>query len=267
MHPMLNTAIKAARRAGTIINRASLDLERLSVARKGPSDYVTEIDHAAEEAIIETLRTAYPSHGFLCEESGHHPVEGLKENEQAEFQWVIDPLDGTTNFIHGFPSFAVSIALRHRGQITQAVIFDPNRNEMFTASRGGGAFLNDRRIRVSGQRNYHDALVGAHVPGSASALTTSSRFADMLAECAAARRMGSTVLELAYVASGRLDAFCGTHLKPWDLAAGGLLVLEAGGLIADFDGEQGWLNNGSVLAATPKLFPQMLSYLQRPAKG
>jgi myo-inositol-1(or 4)-monophosphatase len=263
MHPMLNTAIKAARRAGTIINRGSLDLERLTVARKGPKNYVTEIDHAAEEAIIEVLRTAYPDHAFLCEESGTHAGKDQNPDEQPEFQWIIDPLDGTTNFIHGFPNYAISIALLHRGQATQAVIYDPSRNELFTASRGGGAFLNERRVRVSGLLRYHDALVGTHVPGSASDLTVNPRYAEMLADCASARRMGSTVLDLAYVACGRLDAFCGAKLKPWDLAAGGLLVLEAGGLISDFDGEQGWMNSGNVLAATPKLFPQMLSYLQR----
>ena len=133
---MLNTAIKAARRAGSIINRASLDLERLRVARKGPKDFVTEVDQAAEEAIIDALRTAYPDHGFLAEESGKHLAPGGKDSDQPEFQWIIDPLDGTTNFIHGFPVYAVSIALAQRGQITQAVVYDPTRNEMFTASRG-----------------------------------------------------------------------------------------------------------------------------------
>ncbi len=262
MHPMLNTAIKAARRAGTIINRASLDLERLQVARKGPKDYVTEVDHAAEEAIIDVLRTAYPGHGFLGEESGTHLAAGQADNEQAEFQWIIDPLDGTTNFIHGLPLYAISIALAHRGQVTQAVVYDPSRNELFTASRGGGAFLNDRRVRVSGQLRFHDALLGAHVPGSAAGSAKNAKFATMLSECAAARRLGSTVLDLAYVAAGRLDGFCGVNLKPWDMAAAGLLILEAGGLIADFDGEQTWMKSGSVLAATPKLFPQMLAYVQ-----
>lgn len=262
MHPMLNTAIKAARRAGTIINRAGLDLERLQVARKGPKDYVTEVDHAVEEAIIDVLRTAYPDHAFLGEETGEHsPTEG-KPADDAEFQWIIDPLDGTTNFIHGFPVYAVSIALSHRGQITQAVIFDPNRNELFTASRGGGAFLNDRRIRVSGQTRYHDALIGAHVPRSASDRTVDGRFVEMLSGCASARRMGATVLDLAYVAAGRIDGFCGLNLKRWDMAAGSLLVLEAGGLIGDFDGEQGWMQTGSVLAASPKIFTQMLAHLQ-----
>lgn len=262
MHPMLNTAIKAARRAGTIINRASLDLERLQVARKGPKDYVTEVDRAVEEAIIDVLRTAYPDHGFLGEESGTHPAAGDVSGTAPEFQWIIDPLDGTTNFIHGFPFYAVSIALAQKGQITQAVIFDPTRNELFTASRGGGAFVNDRRMRVSGQIRYHDALIGAHVPRSASDLTVASRFSELLAGSASARRMGATVLDLAYVASGRIDGFCGVNLKRWDMAAGSLLVLEAGGLVADFDGEQGWMQSGSILAASPKIFTQMLGHLQ-----
>lgn len=261
MHPMLNTAIKAARRAGTIINRASLDLERVQVSRKGPKDYVTEVDHAAEEAIIDILHTAYPGHGFLGEETGLHPAQGQGEGEQAEFQWIIDPLDGTTNFIHGVPIYAVSIALAHRGQVTQAVVYDPSRNELFTASRGGGAFLNDRRVRVSSQIRYHDALLGAHVPRSASG-SAGTRFENLLSECAAARRLGSTVLDLAYVAAGRLDGFCGYKLKPWDMAAGSLLVVEAGGLVGDFEGEQSWMNTGSVVAAAPKLFPQMLGHLQ-----
>jgi myo-inositol-1(or 4)-monophosphatase len=262
MHPMLNTAVKAARRAGAIINRASLDLERLQVARKGPKDYVTEIDQAAEEAIIDILRTAYPEHGFLAEESGVHRGAGHDEGSHSEFQWIIDPLDGTTNFIRGFPLYAISIALAQRGQITQAVIYDPTRNELFTASRGGGAFLNDRRVRVSGQTRYHDALLGAHIKGMGGGVPPTSPFSSMLAECAAVRRLGSTVLDLAYVAAGRLDGFCGVSLKPWDLAAGSLLVLEAGGLIADFDGEQGWMKSGNVLAATPKIFTQMLGHVQ-----
>ncbi|GAA0234766.1 inositol monophosphatase family protein [Castellaniella daejeonensis] len=258
MHPMLNTAIKAARRAGAIINRASLDLERLNVARKGPKDYVTEIDRAAEESIIDILRTAYPDHGILAEESGRHQAAG--DQVGAEFQWVVDPLDGTTNFIHGFAHYAVSIALMHRGQAAHAVIYDPTRNEMFTASRGSGAFLNDRRVRVSTCVRYHDALLASHIPQS-TALPANSPFVPLLAESAAARRTGSTVLDLAWVASGRLDGFCGVGLKPWDMAAGSLLVLEAGGLMADFQGEQGWMESGNVLAAPPKIFAQMMAHL------
>ena len=259
MHPMLNTAIKAARRAGTIINRASLDLERLQVARKGPKDYVTEVDRAAEEAIIEVLSTAYPTHAFLGEETGSVAAAEGADSGTPEYQWVIDPIDGTTNFIHGLPLYAISIGLMHRGQLSQAVVYDPSSNELFTASRGSGAFLNDRRIRISGQRRYHDALLGAHLGNSA--MNGNSPFTNLLEESAAVRRMGSTVLALAYVAAGRLDGFIGVGLKPWDLAAGGLLVLEAGGLVSDFDGEQQWLKTGRVLAATPKIFPQMLGHL------
>src|SRR5690606_11729553 len=196
--------------------RASLDLERSQVARKAPKDYVTEVDRAAEKAIIDVLRTAYPDHAFLGEQSVADPAAGARPDAVPEFQWIIDPLDGTTNFLHGFPVYAVSIALAHRGQVTQAVVFVPNRNELFTASRGGGAFLNDRRIRVSGQSRYHDALIGAHVPRSASDLTVAGRFTDLLSGCASARRMGATVLDLAYVASGRIDGFCGVNLKRWD---------------------------------------------------
>lgn len=196
MHPMLNIAIKAARRAGTIINRASLDLERLNVARKGPRDYVTEVDRAAEESIVETLRAAYPDHAVLGEEFG------LQGPDQAEFQWIIDPLDGTTNFIHGLPNYAVSIALTQRGKVTQACIYDPSRNELFTASRGGGTFLNDRRVRVSGRIRYHDALLGAHWPNSGDMEQGSARFRKMAENSAGVRRLGATVLDLAYVACG-----------------------------------------------------------------
>lgn len=261
MRPMLNTAVKAARRAGSIINRASLNLDRLQVSRKGPKNYVTEVDHAAEQAIIDTLSEAYPSHQIWGEETGvHQPSQPTRGD--VEYEWIIDPLDGTTNFINGLPIYAVSIALRYRGVLSLAVIFDPSRNELFTATRGDGAFLNDRRIRVSRQERYHDALIGTALAGSVSDFVRSKPFSNLVGECASARRLGAAVLDLANVAAGRFDGFCGTNLKPWDLAAGGLLVLEAGGLIADFDGEQGWLESGSVVAATPKLFPQMLAYLQ-----
>src|SRR5690606_27791978 len=220
-------------------------------------DYVTEVDRAAEESIIDILRTAYPDHGILAEESGRLQAAG---DQSAEFQWIIDPLDGTTNFIHGFAHYAVSIALMHRGQTAHAVSYDPTRNERSTASRGSGAFLNDRRVRVSTCTRYHDALLASHIPQS-TALPAHSPFVPLLAECAAARRTGSTVLDLAWVASGRLDGFCGVGLKAWDMAAGSLLVLEAGGLMADFQGEQDWMESGNVLAAPPKIFAQMMAHL------
>ncbi len=258
---MLNIAVKAARRAGNIINRASLDAERLQITRKGARDFVTEVDHACEEAIIDILHTAYPDHAFLAEESGkvHHPADG----SAPEYEWVIDPLDGTTNFIHGLPTFAVSLALLHRGQAVHALVYDPNRNELFTASRGGGAFLNDRRLRVSGRLYLVDSLLGARWPGSdGPSQEQTPRFRKLTDESAGVRRTGSSVLDLAYVAAGRLDGFCGVELKPWDLAAAGLLVLEAGGLIAGFDGEQSWMQTGNVVAATPKLFTQILHYVR-----
>lgn len=246
---MLNTAIKAARRAGNIINRASLQLDSISISTKGPGDYVTDIDHIAEDAIIQTLSEAYPDHAFVAEESG---VTG-----ESDFRWIIDPLDGTKNFIHGFPNYAVSIALAVRGQIEQAVIYDPSRNELFTASRGGGAFLNDRRIRVSQCLGLDTAIVCV-TSGFGGQHPQSPILSDLISKSNGFRRLGSTVLELAYLASGRLDAYCGLRQNAWDTAAGSLLVLEAGGLIGDLQGEQTWMRTGNVLAASPKVFAQMV---------
>ena len=258
---MLNIAVKAARRAGNIINRASLDAERLQITRKGAKDFVTDVDHACEDAIIETLQAAYPEHSFLAEESGQ--INFPSNGAAPEYEWIIDPLDGTTNFIHGMPIYAVSIAVRHRGQMAHALVYDPNRNELFTASRGGGAFLNDRRIRVSGRLHLSDSLLGARWPGSAGpSVEQAPRFRKLADESKGVRRTGSSVLDLVYVAAGRLDGFCGVDLKPWDLAAAGLLILEAGGLVGDFEGEQDWMNSGLVVAATPKVFPQVLKCLR-----
>jgi myo-inositol-1(or 4)-monophosphatase len=261
MHPMLTTAVKAARRAGSIINRASLNPDRFEVTRKGARDYVTDIDHEAEQAIIDILHTAYPHHAFLAEESG---VTHQNAQHDAEFEWVIDPLDGTTNFIHGLPTFAVSIGLRQRGQVVQAVVYDPSRNELFTASRGGGAFLNDRRMRVSGQLRLSDALLGARWPGvSGPDASGVQRFTNLANQSSGVRRTGSSVLDLVYVGAGRFDAFCASDLKPWDMAAASLIVLEAGGLVCDFEGEQTWMDHGNVLASTPKILSQMLSILKQ----
>ena len=200
------------------------------------------------------MRAAYPDHAVLGEEFG------LQGPDQAEFQWIIDPLDGTTNFIHGLPNYAVSIALTQRGQVTQACIYDPSRNELFTASRGGGTFLNDRRVRVSGRIRYHDALLAPTGPTRATwsrARRVSARWPKTAPACAA----WAPRCWIWPTACGRLDGFCGVGLKPWDVAAGSLLVLEAGGLVADFDGEQGWMDSGNVLAASPKIFTQMLAGL------
>lgn len=258
MQPMLNTAVKAARRAGSIINRASLELDRVQIMRKGPRDFVTDIDKAAEDAILDVLSSTYPDHDFLCEESGD--INASEDNKKSEYKWIIDPLDGTTNFIHGFPVYAISIAVLQNDQLMHAVVYDPNRNELFTASRGGGAFLNDKRIRVSKQFRYSDTLLAEHIGRPVGDNQTRQAYEPMLAAGGSVRRTGSTVLDLAYVASGRLDGFCAINLKPWDVAAGGLLVLEAGGLISDLQGEQDWLDTGNVIAASPKVFAKMISY-------
>src|SRR5690606_1020460 len=201
LHPMLNTAIKAARRAGAVINRASRDLDVLSVTAKRRNDFVTEVDRAAEEAVIEVLRTAYPDHAILAEESG--------ASGTSEYEWIIDPLDGTTNFIHGFPQYAVSIALRQKGVMQQAVIYDPTRNELFTATRGRGAYLNDQRIRVSKRAQLKDSLIGTGFPfREVDDIDTYLRiFKRVTFETAGIRRAGAAALDLAYVACGRLDAF------------------------------------------------------------
>jgi myo-inositol-1(or 4)-monophosphatase len=258
MHPMLNTAVKAARKAGAIINRASNDLDLVKVASKGRSDFVTEVDRAAEEAIIGVLSTAYPQHAFLAEESG------ASDNDGAEFRWIIDPLDGTTNFIHGFPQYAVSIALEQRGVITQAVVYDPTRNELFTASRGRGAFLNDRRIRVSRRTALRDALIGTGFPfKQLEHLDDYVRmFKRITSETAGIRRPGAAALDLCYVACSRLDGFWELGLSPWDIAAGTLLITEAGGMVSDFQGTQNFLANGRVVCGAPKVYEQLLALVQ-----
>jgi myo-inositol-1(or 4)-monophosphatase len=259
MHPTLNIAVKAARRAGQIINRASLDIERLQVGVKQQSDYVTEVDRAAEAAIIETIREAYPKHAILAEETGTSHSGG-----ESEYQWIIDPLDGTTNFIHGFPQYAVSIGLAHKGVMNQAVVYDPTRNELFTASKGAGAFLNDKRIRVSKRAKLNEALIGTGFPyrmfDHADAYT--AIFRELTQKTAGLRRPGSAALDLAYVACGRTDGFWEFGLSPWDMAAGTLLVTEAGGLVSDLAGETGYLVTGNVVAGTPKIFGQLLAIVQ-----
>ncbi|MDE2429776.1 MAG: inositol monophosphatase [Burkholderiales bacterium] len=257
---MLNTAVKAARRGAAIINRASFDLDRVTVTEKQFNDFVTEVDQAAEAAIIEVLTSAYPDHAILAEESG----ASANLHDENDHVWIIDPLDGTTNFIHGFPQYCVSIALQQRGVITQSVIFDPTRNEMFTASKGGGAFLNDKRIRVTRCDKLGDALIGTGFPSrDLSGLDQYlEMFKVMTGKCQGLRRPGSAALDLAYVATGRLDGFFEKGLAPWDIAAGALLVSEAGGIIGNFSGDSDYLYKGDVLAGTPKVFAQMVNVLQ-----
>ena len=264
MHPMLNTAIKAARRGAAIINRASFDLDRVKVTEKNPNDFVTEVDEAAEQAIIEVLKTAYPDHAILAEESG----ASANLHDDNENVWIIDPLDGTTNFIHGFPQYCVSIALQQRGQITQAVVYDPTRNDLFTATKGGGAYLNEKRIRVTKRDKINDALIGTGFPFRATDDIDQylKMFKIMSQSCAGLRRPGSAALDLAYVACGRLDGFFEKGLKPWDLAAGSLLITESGGIVGTFEGESDYLYKGDILAGTPKVFAQMVSLLSPFAK-
>lgn len=259
MHPMINTAVKAARRAAAIINRASFDLEQIRVTQKGHNDFVSEVDRAAEQAIIDVLKQAYPDHAILAEESG----ASANLHDENENVWIIDPLDGTTNFIHGFPQYAVSIALQQRGQITQAVVYDPTRNELFTATKGVGALLNEKRIRVGRRDKLSDALVGTGFPYTdLSGLDEYLKMFKLMTEkTAGLRRPGSAALDLAYVAAGRLDGFFEKKLKPWDMAAGALLISEAGGIVSDFRGEGKHMDKGDVIAGSPKIFAQMLNVL------
>jgi myo-inositol-1(or 4)-monophosphatase len=256
MHPTLNIAVKAARRAASIINRASTQLDLLAVQSKSPNDFVTEVDRAAEAAIIDVLREAYPQHGILAEESG--------ESGDGEYLWIIDPLDGTTNFIHGFPQYAISIALAKNGVLEQAVIFDPTRNELFTATKGAGAFLNDRRIRVSKRIRLGESLIGTGFPFREFEHLDAylGAFRELSQKTAGIRRPGAAALDLAYVACGRIDGFWEMGLQPWDMAAGALLIQEAGGLVSDFAGEGDYLATGNIVAGTPKVFAQLLPVIQ-----
>ena len=258
LHPMLNIAIKAARAAGAIINRASLDIERLQVTAKSHNDFVTEVDQAAEQAIIDTIREAYPGHGILAEESGRS--QGAKH---SDYVWIIDPLDGTTNFIHGFPVYAVSIALAFRGQVQQAVVYDPTRNDLFYASKGKGAYLNDRRIRVSKRTRMLEALIGTGFPfrKGDNFQRYLKMFEDVMVQCAGVRRPGAASLDLCYVAAGFYDGFFETGLSPWDVAAGSLMITEAGGLVGNFTGEPDFLYQREIVAGTPRIYGQLVKTL------
>ena len=258
MHPMLGIAVKAARRAGNIINRGARELDLLTITSKGPKDFVSEVDREAERTIVETLLASYPDHAILAEEG---TAKG--DNADAENVWIIDPLDGTTNFLHGFPQYCVSIALAQRGVVTQGVVYDPVRNDLFTATRGRGAFLNDRRIRVSRRQHLRDCLIGTGFPfRDGSYLDTYLRMMKtMIEQTAGLRRPGAAALDLAYVAAGFYDGFWEVGLNAWDVAAGSLLIQEAGGLIGDLAGDSDFLHGGQVIAATPKVFAQMVTAL------
>ena len=264
LHPMLNVAIKAARTAGTIINRAALDIESVRVSAKQTNDFVTEVDVAAENAIIDTLLTAYPDHGIWAEESGQR--EGKFGG--ADHIWIIDPLDGTTNFIHGLPVYCVSIALMVKGKLDQAVIYDPSRNDLFYASKGRGAYLNERRIRVAKRTQLSECLVSTGFPFRANDAFNNylQILGEVMPRCAGVRRPGSAALDLAYVAAGYTDAFFEMGLSPWDCAAGALLVTEAGGLVGNFSGEADFLEQKECLAGNPRIYGQMVGLIGKHSK-
>lgn len=272
MHPMLNTAVKAARQAGRLINRASLDADALQVTRKERNDFVTEVDKAAEDAIIEVLLGAYPRHSILAEESGLRAAGGRDRPDpirEIEHLWIIDPLDGTTNFIHGLPHYCISIALMERGVISQGLVYDPVRNELFTASRGRGAFLNDRRIRVSKRTRLEESLIGTGFPfRRIRDIEVYFRMLRPVMEKAAGiRRAGAAALDMAYTAAGRFDGFFELGLKPWDVAAGSLLVTEAGGLVGDFNGNASYMESEQVVAGAPKVFSALIPLMISPRGG
>jgi myo-inositol-1(or 4)-monophosphatase len=260
---MLNVAVKAARAAGAIINRAALDVESVRISQKQVNDFVTEVDHAAEAAIIETLLTAYPDHGILAEESGS--AHGAKN---AENVWIIDPLDGTTNFIHGFPVYCVSIALAVRGKVEQAVIYDPSRNDLFTATNGRGAYLNERRLRVSKRTQLKESLISTGFPFRPGDNFNNylRMMAEVMSRTAGLRRPGAAALDLAYVAAGYTEGFFETGLSPWDVAAGSLLVTEAGGLIGNFTGESNFMDQRECVAGNPRIYGQLVSILHKYSK-
>ncbi len=252
--PYLSVAIKAARSAGAEISRAAAHIDELQIENKAVNDFVTNADRAAEAVILETLQQAYPNHAILTEEAGRI---GPK---QSDYLWIVDPIDGTLNFMHGVPQYAVSIALAYRGEVVLGVIYDVAKNELFHAIKGEGAFLDNRRIRVSGLMDMNRALIGTGFPfrrgdNFKKYMLSFMRVAE---RTAGIRRPGSAALDLAWVAAGRYDGFWESNLQQWDIAAGGLMVLEAGGLITDLSGQEAWLTKGQVCAGTPKIFAQLL---------
>ena len=258
MDPMLNIAIRAARGAGSIIAQYADRVDSITFDSKSENDFVSDVDRAAEEEIIRIIKKAYPDHSILAEESGQN-------DKTSDYQWIIDPLDGTTNFKHGFFQFAVSIALRHKDKLMQAVVYDPMRQELFTASRGQGARLNDKRIRVTNLTSLKGALLGTGIPFR-SDTTYLDAYIDMLKALlpgtAGVRRAGSAALDLAYVAAGRFDGFWEFDLNPWDMAAGVLLIEEAGGLVTDFNGGFDYLESGNIVAGNPKVLKAILQTIK-----
>lgn len=262
MHPMLNIAVRAARSAGNIISRSFEQVDKIEIELKGTNDFVTNVDKMAEQAIIDTIQKSYPNHTIIGEESG--AIDG----SDSDYQWIIDPLDGTTNFVKGIPHFAVSIALKVKGKLDQAVIFDPIRGELFTASRGKGAQLNGFRIRVKQNKELSGAILATGFPFKQKQHMTAymNMFQALFIKTSDMRRAGSAALDLAYVAAGRVDGFFELGLKPWDTAAGELLVVEAGGLITDFVGNHNHTVSGNIVAGSPRLLKEILKDI-RPHLG
>lgn len=257
MHPMLNIAVRAARVAGNIIARGFENRDDLMTEAKGENDFVTRIDKEAEEAIISKIRQSYPDHSFVGEEGG------IVEGDDA-YKWIIDPLDGTTNFIKGIPHFCVSIALMQKGKLDQAVVFDPIRGELFTASKGSGAQLNGFRSRASQARDLSNTVLATAFPFKAKEQSADfiARFSNIFAECGDVRRGGAAALDLAYVAAGRYDGYWERGVKPWDIAAGELLVREAGGLVTDFEGGNDTMKKGEIIAGSPKVVQNLARHLR-----
>ena len=256
MHPMLNIAVRAARAAGNVIMRQLDRVDSLNVESKQRNDFVSEVDRQAEAKIIETVLQAYPDHAVLAEESG--------ASGNSDYLWIIDPLDGTTNYLHGFPQFAVSIALQKAGKLEQAVVYDPVSQELFTASRGRGAWLDNKRLRVSSRRTLQDCLIGTGFPFRPGQDVDAyiKVFKDFIENTAGVRRPGAAALDLAYVAAGRLDGFWESGLQAWDMAAGALIIREAGGIIGDFSGGENWMSQGQMVAGNPKIFHSMLQVIK-----
>jgi len=258
MHPMLNIAVRAARAGGRVLTKYMDRLDSITVESKGRNDFVSEVDRLTEAEVVSTLQKSYPDHRFVCEESG------IVGNEKAEFTWYIDPLDGTKNYLHGYPSFCVSIAVAHKDRMEQAVIYDPVSQELFTATRGDGATLDGKKIRVSKRAGLDGTLLATGFSNTGNQdydahAKTLKHFSTM---ASGVRSQGAAAMELAYVAAGRIDGCYLFNLKPWDVAAGALIVREAGGLVADTKGEDNWFASGNIVAATPRVFDPMIRSLK-----
>jgi myo-inositol-1(or 4)-monophosphatase len=259
---LLNVMVQAVRKAGRGLSRDFGEVENLQVSMKGPGDFVSAADRRAEEVLQEELQRVRPGYGFLMEESG------VVEGDDPQHRWIVDPLDGTTNFLHGIPIFSISLALERAGQIIAAVVYNPVTDELFTAEKGSGAFLNDRRLRVAARREMADAVIGTGVPhlgrGDHGAYLPELR--QVMANSAGIRRLGSAALDLAYVAAGRFDGFWENGLDPWDVAAGILLVREAGGWVTDREGRDKMFENRTIVCGNEQIHKQLLATLGR-ARG